>query len=109
MNSPIQVRSEVGKRPGKELENLMPDYLARQLFDDIPYLITAQQEHDAFAKTLEDCGVEVLYLENLLREAVDAGNARGELIWEYLHEANIQSEQTFTSRGILFPVWMPAS
>ena len=101
MNSPIQVRSEVGKlkkvllhRPGKELENLMPDYLARQLFDDIPYLITAQQEHDAFAKTLEDCGVEVLYLENLLREAVDAGNARGELIWEYLHEANIQSEYT---------------
>ena len=101
MNSPIQVRSEVGKlrkvllhRPGKELENLMPDYLARQLFDDIPYLITAQQEHDAFAKTLSDCGAEVLYLENLVTEAVESENTRGELIWEYLHEANIQSEHT---------------
>ena len=101
MQSPISVRSEVGilkkvllHRPGKELENLMPDYLARQLFDDIPYLVTAQQEHDAFAKTLTECGVEVLYLGQLLFEAVEAGNAREELIWEYLHEANIQAEHT---------------
>lgn len=101
MQSPISVCSEVGilkkvllHRPGKELENLMPDYLARQLFDDIPYLVTAQQEHDAFAKTLTECGVEVLYLGQLLFEAVESGNAREELIWEYLHEANIQAEHT---------------
>lgn len=101
MQSPICVRSEVGRlkkvllhRPGKELENLMPDYLARQLFDDIPYLVTAQQEHDAFAETLKECGVEVLYVEQLLREAVEAGNARRELTWEYLHEANVQAEHT---------------
>lgn len=101
MRSPIHVCSEVGRlkkvllhRPGRELENLMPDYLARQLFDDIPYLVTAQQEHDAFAKTLTECGVEVLYLEQLLFEAIEAGNAREELIWEYLHEANIQAEHT---------------
>ncbi len=101
MQSPISVCSEVGRlkkvllhRPGKELENLMPDYLARQLFDDIPYLVTAQQEHDAFAKTLTECGVEVLYLGQLLFEAVESGNAREELIWEYLHEANIQAEHT---------------
>ncbi len=101
MQSPINVRSEVGRlkkvllhRPGKELENLMPDYLARQLFDDIPYLVTAQQEHDAFAKTLEECGVEVLYLETLLQEAIESGNAREEMTWEYLHEANIQAEHT---------------
>lgn len=42
---PIQVFSEIGKlkkvmlhRPGKELENLLPDYLERLLFDDIPFL-----------------------------------------------------------------------
>lgn len=101
MRSPISVRSEVGRlkkvllhRPGRELENLMPDYLARQLFDDIPYLVTAQQEHDAFASTLRECGAEVLYLEDLLFEAIETGNAREELIWEYLHEANIQAEHT---------------
>ena len=39
----INVNSEIGKlkkvmlhRPGKELENLMPEYLDRLLFDDIP-------------------------------------------------------------------------
>ena len=101
MQSPINVTSEVGTlkrvllhRPGRELENLMPDYLNRQLFDDIPYLVTAQQEHDAFARTLQSCGTEVLYLDQLLIEAIQAGNAREELIWEYLHEANIPSEQT---------------
>ncbi|HET5541403.1 TPA: arginine deiminase, partial [Streptococcus pneumoniae] len=52
---PIQVFSEIGKlkkvmlhRPGKELENLLPDYLERLLFDDIPFLEDAQKEHDAF-------------------------------------------------------------
>ena len=30
-------------RPGKELENLMPDYLERLLFDDIPFLEDAQK------------------------------------------------------------------
>ena len=40
MSHPINVFSEIGKlktvmlhRPGKELENLMPDYLERLLFD----------------------------------------------------------------------------
>ena len=40
------------KRPGKELENLVPDYLDGLLFDDIPYLKVAQQEHDRFAKSV---------------------------------------------------------
>ena len=100
MQSPIQVTSEVGKlkrvllhRPGKELENLMPDYLTRQLFDDIPYLVTAQQEHDAFAETLKNCGVEVLYMDDLLLETISSGRVREEIIWEYLKEAKISSEQ----------------
>ena len=68
-DGPIQVNSEIGKlktvllkRPGKELENLVPDYLGGLLFDDNPYLEVAQQEHDRFAKVLQDEGVEVLYL-----------------------------------------------
>lgn len=55
---PINVFSEIGKlkkvllhRPGKELENLMPEYLDRLLFDDIPYLKIAQEEHDALHKS----------------------------------------------------------
>ena len=88
------VKNVLLHRPGEELLNLTPNSLNRLLFDEIPYMKVAQQEHDAFAKTLEDCGVEVLYLENVLLEAIESGKAREELTWEYLHEANIQSEQT---------------
>ena len=49
-------------RPGKELLNLTPDTLQELLFDDIPFLKVAQEEHDAFAQVLRDNGVEVVYL-----------------------------------------------
>ena len=99
MDKPICVQSEVGRlktvmlhRPGKELENLMPDYLSRQLFDDIPYLVHAREEHDQFAKTLQECGVKVLYLDDLLKEAVESAGVQEELTWEYIREANINAE-----------------
>ncbi len=44
METGIHNTSEIGRlrkvllhRPGQELENLMPEYLERLLFDDIPY------------------------------------------------------------------------
>ena len=61
MPSPIHVTSEIGKlktvmlhRPGREIENITPDSMYRLLFDDIPYLPIAQEEHDYFAQTLRD-------------------------------------------------------
>ena len=75
---PIQVRSEIGMleqvllhRPGAELEQLVPGELERLLFDDIPYLKAAQQEHDAFAALLRQNGTEVVYLEELMRQTLD--------------------------------------
>ncbi|WP_254636415.1 arginine deiminase family protein, partial [Bacillus sp. GbtcB13] len=72
MTTPIHVYSENGplktvmlKRPGRELENLTPEYLERLLFDEIPFLAAVQKEHDQFAETLKIQGVEVLYLEKL--------------------------------------------
>ena len=73
----IQVKSEIGKlrqvmlhRPDKELEHLVPDDLERLLFDDIPYLKTAQNEHDLFAGIMRGQGVEVVYLEDLIAEVL---------------------------------------
>ena len=98
---PIQVFSEIGKlkkvmlhRPGKELENLLPDYLERLLFDDIPFLEDAQKEHDAFAQALRDEGIEVLYLEQLAAESLTSPEIRDQFIEEYLDEANIRGRQT---------------
>ena len=99
MSNPIHVFSEIGKlkkvcvhRPGKELENLMPDYLDRLLFDDIPFLEAAQEEHDAFAKAMEDHGVEVVYLEKLAAEAIDAGDVKEQFVDEWISESGIVSE-----------------
>lgn len=70
---PIDVRSEIGAleqvllhRPGAELEQLVPGELERLLFDDIPYLRAARQEHDAFAALLRENGTQVVYLEELM-------------------------------------------
>lgn len=85
------------KRPGKEVENLTPAIMERLLFDDIPHLPVIQKEHDAFAKTLEDNGVEVLYLEKLSAEAIDAGNIKEEFIDRMLAESNIESEAVMSA------------
>ncbi|AUP28921.1 Arginine deiminase [Streptococcus agalactiae] len=81
-------------RPGKEIENLMPDYLERLLFDDIPFLEDAQKEHDAFAQALRNEGVEVLYLENLAAESLTNQEIREQFIDEYIGEANVRGRAT---------------
>lgn len=98
---PIHVFSEIGKlkkvmlhRPGKEIENLVPDSLERLLFDDIPFLEDAQKEHDDFAQALRDEGVEVLYLETLAAESLVNQEVREQFIDEYLEEANIRGRAT---------------
>ena len=82
-------------RPGRELENLMPEYLERLLFDDIPYLKLAQEEHDQFADTLRQCGVEVLYLTDLTAEAVADEGVRRQFIRDYLDEAGTASPRVY--------------
>src|SRR5687768_10135339 len=81
------VSSEVGRlrtvmlhRPGPELSRLTPRNNDRLLFDGIPWVGRAQQEHDAFAAALRERGVEVLYLTELLTQALAVPDAREETI-----------------------------
>ncbi len=97
-NSVININSEIGKlkrvllhRPGKELENLMPEYLERLLFDDIPYLKIAQEEHDEFADILRNNGIEVVYLEDLVRSSIINEDIRKQFIDEYIAESGIKN------------------
>ena len=94
MTSPIHVTSEIGKlktvmlhRPGREIENITPDSMERLLFDDIPYLPIAQEEHDFFAQTLRDNGAEVIYTEDLAAEALADEAVRNEFIERQVVEA----------------------
>jgi arginine deiminase len=77
------VDSEVGRlrtvllhRPGPELKRLTPRNSADLLFDGIPWVERAQDEHDRFADALRTHGVEVLYLRDLLAETLAVSTAR---------------------------------
>ncbi len=69
--------SEVGRlrtvllhRPGPELQRLTPRNNDSLLFDGIPWVGRAQEEHDAFAAALRERDVEVVYLVELLVETL---------------------------------------
>jgi arginine deiminase len=63
-------------RPGAELQRLTPRNNDALLFDGLPWVAKAQQEHDAFADVMRTRGVEVLLLGDLLTEALVSGAAR---------------------------------
>ncbi len=95
----INVKSEIKPlkkvllhRPGRELLNLTPDTLEKLLFDDIPYLTVAQEEHDQFARILKDNGVEVVYLEDLMTETLDLNpDVRDSFIKQFIYEAGVRT------------------
>ena len=95
----IHVTSEIKKlkkvlvhRPGKELLNLTPDTLGRLLFDDIPYLKVAIQEHDEFCQILRDNDIEVVYLEDLMAETLDLNSQiKPSFIRQFIYEAGVKT------------------
>ena len=56
------LRTVLLHRPGTELKRITPRNNDRLLFDGVPWVDRAQQEHDAFAALLRGRGVEVLLL-----------------------------------------------
>ena len=105
--------SEIGKlnkvllhRPGEELEALTPGTLERLLFDDIPYLKVAQQEHDAFAQVLRDNGVEVIYYVDEVAKAIADPALQIQLVNDFLNISKIHSKglrATLTSYLLAMP------
>jgi len=101
LETAIHNTSEIGRlrkvmlhRPGRELENLMPEYLEQLLFDDIPYLQEAQREHDAFAECLRQQGVEVVYLTDLVAESLTDQSVRQEFVHQFLNESGVRDDRT---------------
>ncbi|MGF6888856.1 arginine deiminase [Nocardia sp. GAS34] len=79
---PLCVTSEVGAlrtvllhRPGDELRRLTPRNNDQLLFDAIPWVERAQQEHDTFVEVLRGRGVEVLLLADLLTQTLAVSGA----------------------------------
>jgi arginine deiminase len=104
--------SEVGRlgtvmlhRPGLELKRLTPRNNDRLLFDGIPWVARAQDEHDGFAAALRDHGVEVLYLMDLLTETLESEGARHRAIDTALSSLHLGT----TMRAWLGPMLHDAS
>jgi arginine deiminase len=82
------VHSEVGKlrkvlvhRPELSLQRLTPSNHDDLLFDDVLWVEQAQREHDAFVAVMRQRGVEVVYCQDLLAEALAASDeARRKMI-----------------------------
>ncbi len=86
-SSAVSVRSEVGRlrsvlvhRPGVELERITPTNMEELLFDELVWVERAAAEHDAFTALMRDCGVEVLYLTELLADVLADEGARREVV-----------------------------
>jgi len=75
----LGVHSEVGKlrqvivhRPDLSLQRLTPANHDELLFDDVLWVERAQWEHDQFVARMRERGVEVLYVQELLTEALQS-------------------------------------
>lgn len=96
----INVNNEINKlkkvlvhRPGDELLNLTPNALDELLFDDIPDLDKAKEEHDEFAKIFRNEGIELVYLEDLMAETIkDNKKLKEKFLDQYLKEADIEDD-----------------
>ena len=95
----LNVHSEIGPlrrvvlhRLGKELVNFRVEDFDRVWSHGAFFLERAQQEHEVFAHLLQNEGVEVLYLEDLVVEALDAvPGARQAFMEQAMRESMIAS------------------
>lgn len=93
----LKVHNEVGKLkrvlvhpPGGELLNLTPSTLGELLFDDIPYLRKAEEEHEIFRRLLEDQNVETVTLEDLMVETLlQNPELKDIFLNQYLEESSV--------------------
>jgi len=98
-DSNISVYSEIGKLrcvllhcPGEEIENIVPDYLRRLLFDEIAFLKQAKKEHNQFADILRKEGVEVVYLTDLMSDILVDNKVRLEFLKEFMDEGRASTK-----------------
>ncbi|PSW15084.1 arginine deiminase [Photobacterium sanctipauli] len=85
--SKFYVGSEIGQlrrvllhRPERALTHLTPSNCHELLFDDVLAVERAGEEHDVFANTLREQGVEVFLLHDMLAETLDVAEAKAWLL-----------------------------
>jgi arginine deiminase len=87
-----QLRTVLMHRPGLELQRITPRHSDRLLFGSLPWVSKARQEHDKLAEALRDQGVQVLYLTELLQDALEYQAARYEAVRMAIADAGLGDE-----------------
>ncbi|MFI0353266.1 arginine deiminase [Actinomadura sp. 9N407] len=102
------VSSEVGRlrqvllhRPDLELLRLTPANKDDLLFDEVLWAKRARQEHDVFADTLRERGVQVHYLADLLAETLKIDEARAQVLGRTASEAALGPTLAEPVRAVL--------
>ncbi|MGH3249751.1 MAG: arginine deiminase family protein [Trebonia sp.] len=93
------VDSEVGRlrtvlvhRPGAELRRVTPQQRCGMLLPALPWAERAQAEHDAFTDALRAAGVTVLYLTELLQDALEYAAASWQAIEAVISDPRLGEE-----------------
>src|ERR1700753_997145 len=91
--------SEVGRlrtgllhRPGPEIKRLTPRNSADLLFDGIPWVARAQEEHHALEAALRARDVDVLASRDLLVQTLAVPAARAEVVDHTLADQRLGTE-----------------
>src|SRR6478736_751887 len=98
--------SEVGRlqtvllhRPGNELKRLTPRNNDRLLFDGIPWVARAQEEHDAFAEALQDGDARNRAITTALA-GLHLGDTLRDHLARFLHDAAPEELTDYLTAGI---------
>ena len=72
--------------PGSEINQLTPDNLSRLLFEDMPYLPKAIEEHNQFKKKMKENGTKVIEITKLFNDVIKKSEIYKDTIRIFLSE-----------------------
>jgi arginine deiminase len=87
-----QLRTVLVHRPGAELRRVTPQHTCGMLLPALPWAERAQAEHDAFTAALRARGVEVLYLTELVQDALEYAPGREQAIATAISDPRLGQE-----------------
>jgi arginine deiminase len=96
-----QLRTVLVHRPGAELRRVTPQHTCGMLLPALPWAERAQAEHDAFTAALRSRGVEVLYLTELMQDALEYAPGREQAIATAISDPRLGQELRGQLKGYL--------
>jgi arginine deiminase len=84
-----RLRSVLVCRPGLAQQRLTPANCGELLFDDVMWVSQARTDHYAFTSLMQERGIEVLELHDLLAETMELPDARAWLLQRKLAPAQV--------------------